>query len=299
MEGQCGDGIFQVFLYPNLTMKIAITGSAGLFGHGLVAAFSTHHQVFGLTRTDGDITDAAAMRALMERIRPDVVVHPAGVPDLDISEADPAKAMLVNGQGTRNVADAAKAVGAALVHISTDAVFDGKKTSPYVETDAPAPITAYGRSKLEAEQSAKSIERHFIFRVPVLFGPGKANFIEKGLRKLAAGEEYKVASDQLGCALHTVDGGLKMMEIVEANRYGLYHLTNQGACSRLELAHAAAEIAGLDPSKIVGVPDAQMQRRAPRLKYSVMEMNALRNAGFAPPRPWREALADYVKALQL
>jgi len=280
-------------------MRVVITGAAGLFGHGLVAAISTRHEVIALQRADGDITDAGAMRAVLERVRPDLVVHPAGIPDIDLSDADPALAFLVNEQGTRNVAEAARRVGAGLIHISTDAVYDGTKTTPYVETDPTAPITVYGRSKLQAEEAAKIVERHWIFRVPVLFGPGKINFVEKGLRKLAAGEEYKVASDQLGCALYTVDAGLKMMEVAEAGRCGLYHLANQGACSRFELARVAAEIAGLDPAKVVGVPDALMKRRAPRLKYAVMEMAALRNAGFALPRPWREALADYIRTVPL
>ena len=123
--------------------------------------------------------------------------------------------------------------------------------------------------------------------------------MEKGLRKIAAGEEYKVASDQLGCALHTVDAGMKIMEMAETGPGGLYHLANQGQCTRFELARLAAELAGLDAAKVVGVPDALMQRRAPRLKYAVMEMRALRQAGFAPLRPWQEALAEYVRALKI
>ncbi len=280
-------------------MRVAITGAVGLFGQGLVAAFSTRHQVFPLTRADADITDAASIRAALERLRPDLVVHPAGIPDIDFCEADPAKAVRVNYQGTCNVADAARSLGASLAHISTDAVFDGQKTTPYVETDPTGPITVYGRTKLQAEHAVKALERYWIFRVPVLFGPGKINFVEKGLRKVAAGEEYKVASDQLGCATHTVDAGLKIMEVVEAGPYGLYHLANQGACTRFELARMAVELAGLDAGKVVGVPDAMMQRRAPRLKYAVMEMEALRRAGFELPRPWQEALADYVRSLKL
>jgi len=280
-------------------MRIAITGAAGLFGHGLVAAFSTRHEVFPLTRAEADITDADAIRALLERVRPDLVVHPAGIPDLDRCEADPANAFLVNYQGTRNVADASRHVGAGLVHISTDAVFDGRNSTPYVETDPTAPITVYGRTKLQAEQAVKALERFWIFRVPVLFGPGKINFLERGLRKVAAGEEYKVASDQLGSAIHTVDAGLKIMEVAESGRYGLYHLANQGACTRFELAHTAVELAGLDPGKVIGVPDALMQRRAPRLKYSVMAMEALQRGGFALPRPWQEAVADYVRTVEV
>jgi dTDP-4-dehydrorhamnose reductase len=278
-------------------MRVAITGAAGLFGQGLVAAFSTRHEVFPLTRADADITDAEAIYAALERIRPDLVVHPAGIPDIDLCDADPANALRVNYQGTCNVTESARHLGAGLVHISTDAVFDGRKTTPYVETDPTAPITVYGRTKLQAEQAVKTLERHWTFRVSVLFGPGKTNFVEKGLRKLAAGEAYRVASDQMGSATHTVDAGLKIMEVAESGPHGLYHLANQGACTRFELARAAAELAGLDAEKVIGVPDALMQRRAPRLKYSVLEMGALRHAGIALPRPWQEALAEYVRTL--
>jgi dTDP-4-dehydrorhamnose reductase len=275
-------------------MRVAITGAAGLFGQGLVAAFSTRHEVFPLTRAEADITDAEAVRATLERIRPELVVHPAGIPDLDICEADPARAFLVNYHGTRNVVEAARQVGAGVAHISTDAVFDGKKLAPYLETDQPQPLTVYGRTKLQAEQAVKALAKHWIFRVSVLFGPGKTNFVEKGLRKVAAGDEYVVASDQLGSATHTVDAGMKILEVVEAGRCGLYHLSNQGACTRFELARKAVELVGLDPGKVVGVPDAMMRRRAPRLKYAVMEMGVLRQAGFALPRSWQDALAEYV-----
>ena len=278
-------------------MRIAITGAAGLFGHGLVAAFSTRHTVFPLTRADADITDAGSVRAALERIRPEVVVHPAGIPDLDIADADPARAYRVNVEGTRHVVESARALGAGVVYISTDAVFNGESTRPYLESDRPAPITVYGRTKLEGEIIAQTLPEHWTFRVPVLFGPGKTNFVEKGLRRVAAGETYLVASDQKGCAAYTLDAAYKIMEVVEARRYGLYHLANQGTCTRYELARSAAELAGLDPGKVIGVPAAQMGRRAPRLKYAVMEMAALRAAGFALPRPWQEALADYLGAM--
>src|ERR1039458_6202702 len=196
-------------------MRVAITGAAGLFGQGLVAAFSTRHEVVPLTRTDADITNAEAVLAVLERARPELVVPPAGIPDLDICEADPARGFLVNYEGTRNVVEAARRVGAGIAYISTDAVFDGKKLAPYLETDEPRPLTVYGKTKLQAEQAVKTWAKHWIFRVPVLFGPGKTNFVEKGLRKIASGGEYVVGNDQWGCATHTVDAGMKIMEVVE------------------------------------------------------------------------------------
>jgi dTDP-4-dehydrorhamnose reductase len=279
-------------------MKVAITGAAGLFGCGLVQVFAERHEVIPLTRGEADITKPEEIRAALARAAPDIVVHPAGIPDLDICEADPAKGFLVNYHGTRHVVEAARELGAAVAYISTDAVFDGKKQSPYLETDTPRPPTVYGRTKLRGEEITRTVPAHFIFRVSVLFGPGKTNFVEKSLRRVAAGQSSEVAADQVGSATYTVDAARKIMEVVEARRYGLYHLSNVGVCSRYELASRAAELAGLDPGKVVGKPSAEMGRCAVRLKYAVMEMGALASAGFALPRPWEEALAEYVASLR-
>ncbi len=280
-------------------MKVAITGAAGLFGHGLVSAFAARHDVIPLTRAEADITDEAAVRTVLSKIRPEVVVHPAGSPDLDFCEAHPAEAFAMNVHGTRFVVEAARELGAAVVYISSDAVFDGEKESPYLESDLPNPSTVYGRTKWRAERATASLPQHWIFRVPVLYGPGKTNFVEKVLRAIAAGEEPVVAADQVGSALYTLDGGQKIMEVVETHRYGLYHLSNLGACSRLELAQRAAELSGLDARKVIGKPAEQMGRRARRLKYAVMEMRALKEAGLPLPRSWQEALAEYVRSVAL
>jgi dTDP-4-dehydrorhamnose reductase len=278
-------------------MKIAVTGAMGLFGRGLVQILSARHTVVALSHAEADITQAESIRSLFEKLHPDVIVHPAGIPDLDISEADPARAFLVNVHGTRNVVEAARKVGAAVAYVSSDTVFDGKARAPYTESDPAKPPTVYGRTKLLAERAAQTLPAHWIFRVSVLFGPGKTNFIEKGLRALAASKPYVVAADQLGSATYTLDAAEKILEVVEARRFGLYHLSNQGACTRMDLALHAAKIAGLDASEVVGKPSAEVGRRAVRLSYAVMEMKALTLAGFAMPRPWQEAASDYVRSL--
>jgi dTDP-4-dehydrorhamnose reductase len=278
-------------------MKVAITGAAGRFGDGLVRVFSSRHTVLPLTRADADLTKPDEIRDLFRKLGPEIVVHPAGIPDLDACEEDPARAFLVNVHGTRNVVEAAREAGAEIVYISSDAVFDGKKQSPYTESDPAIPPTVYGRTKLRAEQIVRASPKSWVFRVSVLFGPGKTNFVEKGLRAIAAGEPYEVAADQFGSATYTLDAALKIMEVVEARRYGLYHLSNSGGCSRLDLARRAAELAGLDPARIIGRPSAQMGRRAVRLKYSVLAMDALKQGGFSLPRFWQEALAEYVGSL--
>jgi dTDP-4-dehydrorhamnose reductase len=275
-------------------MRVLITGAAGLFGHGLVQVFGAKHTIFPLTRTEADTTDATKIRETFNRLRPEIVIHTAAIPDLDICEADPAKAFLVNVEGTRNVVEAAREMGAAVAHISSDAVFDGEKHAPYVETDPVNPQTVYGRTKAEGEEIVASLRYHWIFRVPVLFGPGKANFVSKGLDKLQRDEDYVVASDQVACAAYTLDMARVMMEVVEARTYGLYHIANAGACSRLDLAQRAAAFAGLDAAHIIGKPTDEMKRKAKRLKYSVMELRALKQAGFSEPRRWENALEDYV-----
>jgi dTDP-4-dehydrorhamnose reductase len=278
-------------------MRIVVTGAGGLFGYALSRVFAMRHTVIPFTHPDLDITNPEAVHAAFVSARPNVVVHSAAIPDLDVSEANPAKAFLVNTEGTRHVAEAARLVHARVALISTDAVFDGLKQTPYVETDPTNPPTIYGRSKLMAERIVRLLPEHWIFRVSVLFGPGKINFVEKCLRVVAGGEEFVAAEDQMGSATYTIDGAEKILEVVEAARYGLYHLSNEGACSRMELAREAAKIAGLDPAKVVGKPMSEMGRSAPRLKYAVMEMAALKHAGFALPRPWQEALAAYIVSI--
>jgi dTDP-4-dehydrorhamnose reductase len=278
-------------------MRIAITGSTGLFGTGLLQIISRRHTVLSIGRAEADITKLDEVRAAFQRLRPEVVIHAAAIPSPDVCEADPAQAYLVNVHGTRHVVEAAKEIGAAVAYISSDSVFDGEKQTPYTESDPTISPTVYGRTKLRGERLVAALPCYWTFRVSVLFGPGKVNFIEKGLRTMAAGECYVVASDQVGGALYTLDGAEKLLEVVESGRCGLYHLTNRGTCSRYELAEYAAKKAGLDLGKLVGVPSDQMGRRAKRLKYAVMEMRALKDSGFALPSPWQAALDDYLRTL--
>ncbi len=266
-------------------------------GRGLVQVIQARHAVLPISRAEADITKFDEVRAVFLRLRPDVIIHSAAIPSPDVCELNPAQAYRVNVHGTRYVAEAASEVGAALAYISTDAVFDGGKDHPYTETDLTNPRTVYGRTKLRGEQIAAQLPKHWIFRVSVLFGPGKTNFIEKGLRTIASGGEYVVASDQRGSATYTLDAAGTILAVIESGRTGLYHLSNEGACTRYELATRAAEAAGLDAGKVRGVPSDRMGRRAKRLHYAVMEMRALKEAGLALPGPWQAALADYLKTL--
>jgi dTDP-4-dehydrorhamnose reductase len=279
-------------------MKVAVTGSSGLLGSALAEVFSKRHEVLRISRAQADISRAEQVQAALAGFRPEIVIHSAAVRDPDRCELEPELATAVNVEGTRNLVRAAGAVGAAVAYISTDAVFDGKKTVPYTEDDAPAPLSFYGRTKLLGEQAVQPLERHWIFRMPVLFGPGPNSSLGAGLRALREEREFTTASDQVGCAAHTEDAARKILELIEARAYGLFHLANQGAVSRLELAQRAAELAGLDAARITGKTMEQMQRPGPRPKYLVMEMAALKKRGFALPRSWEDALAEYVASLR-
>jgi dTDP-4-dehydrorhamnose reductase len=275
-------------------MKVAVTGSSGLLGSALADVFATRHEVLRLGRAQADVARAEQIRAALAGFRPQVVIHSAALRDPDQCEVGPALATEVNVEGTRNVARAAEEVGAGVAYISTDAVFDGQKAAPYTEEDAPAPLSFYGRTKLLGEEAVQELERYWIFRMPVLFGPGPNSSLSAGLRALREGGEYVAASDQVGCAAYTPDASHTILEVIEAGAYGLFHVANQGAVSRLELAQHAAALAGLDPARVTGKTLAEMRRPAPRPKYVEMEMKALRKHGFELPRHWEEALAEYV-----
>jgi dTDP-4-dehydrorhamnose reductase len=277
-------------------MRVAVTGATGLFGYALVRVFGERHDVFPLGRAEADITDAVQVRSCLERILPEVVIHSAAIRDLDISDENPAEAFRVNVHGTRHVVEAAQSTGAAVAYISTDAVFDGQRELPYCETDVPIPPTVYGRTKLRGEQITAQLPRYWIFRVSVLFGPGKANMIDKVLDAASQGREYVAPSDQVANATYTLDAAVTIRDVIESGRGGTYHVANQGAVSRLELARRAAEIVGLDKAAVIGMPSAQMGRRAQRPKQSVMLLRALEERGFALPRPWPEALEAYIRS---
>ncbi|HET7441292.1 MAG TPA: NAD(P)-dependent oxidoreductase [Terriglobales bacterium] len=272
-----------------------ITGGNGLFASGLDRVIGRRHQSLPITRAQADLTVLEQVRKALAALRPDVVVHTAGIPDLDRCESNPSEAFRANVGATANVVSLAEQMKFGVVLISTDAVFDGLKHGPYEENDEPRPLSVYGRTKLEAEREVQRLQEHWIFRVSVLFGPGKDNVVTKCLRTIKRGSNYVAASDQIGSATYTLDAAEKIVELIESRRYGLYHLCNQGRCSRLELAQYAAELAGLDKNMIEGKTRQQMNRRAPRPKYAEMKMAALENAGLSPPRGWKEALAEYLR----
>lgn len=277
-------------------MPLAVTGANGLFGRALVSVIRNTGPVYGMTRQDADLTRIEEVRRALCALRPSAVIHAAAIADPDLCEEEPERAFETNVVATRNLVEVAQELGISVAYISTDAVFDGALERPLTETDPTHPISVYGKTKLLAESAVGAMDRSWIFRVSVLFGPGKENFVEKGLRLLRMGQTYTVAADQIGSATYTVDAAAKILEVMTSGHSGLFHLSNSGSCSRWELTRQAAIFAGLPVQSIIGKPLKEMARRGPRPKYAVMEMKALRDIGIVAPRPWKIALSEYLIA---
>ena len=261
-------------------MKVLVTGAAGQLGTELVEVFTrAGHVVIGSTHQTLDICDAAAVGALVEAERPDWILHGAAWTAVDACESDPDRAEAVNGGGTRNIVAAAERVGARVLYVSTDYVFDGSKTGPYLESDAPNPQSVYGASKLSGERAMRPAD--LIVRISWVCGFHGNNMVKTILRIAAAQPTLAFVDDQIGHPTFADDAARGMLNLVEAGASGIFHLTNQGAVSWCGFARAVLEAAGDDPSRVAAIRTADLQppRPAKRPANSVLENAAMRAAG--------------------
>src|SRR6476659_7896916 len=253
-------------------------------------------EVVALGHAGLDISDPGALDAALTSYRPDAVVNCAAFTDVDGAEDDEAGAMKVNDEGAALLAAGAESVGAKIVHPSSDYVFDGSAQRPYVESDMPAPISAYGRSKQAGETSvAVSNPRHFIVRASWLFGVGGKNFVETMLRLGNEQPEVLVVSDQVGCPTYTRHLGEACALLVEGEEFGIHHIAGGGQCSWCEFAQEIFDQAGVECRVMAGTTE-MLARKAPRPAYSVL--------GTQRPEPirlpqWRRGLAEYLAEREL
>ncbi len=273
-------------------MKVLVTGAAGMLGRDVVlAAGNAGHDVVGFGRTELDITDAAALERKFEQERPDVVVNCAAWTDVDGAEGAEEAATTVNGAGAGNAATAAAALGASVVQVSTDYVFDGAKGAPYVETDQPAPLSAYGRSKLAGEEAvATANKRHFVVRSGGLFGIGGRNFVETMLRLAEVQNEVLVVRDQVGSPTYTWHLAYGIVRLVEGVEFGIHHMSAAGACSWYEFAREIFDQAKVE-CKVMSATTEMLGRPAARPPYSAL-VSQREHAIELPP--WQDGLAAYL-----
>jgi dTDP-4-dehydrorhamnose reductase len=279
-------------------MKIAITGAGGLVGSCLVKQLAVQHQVLPLKHADLDITDQCATRALFLREWPDIVINCA-VLNVDECETNPAKAQAINVTGPQHLAEAAREVGAEIVHYSTNYVFDGKEEKLYTIHDATNPVNNYGQTKLEGEKAVRDANpRHYIIRTSWVYGIGKENFLSIIHRQLKAGKPGKVVSDCWASATYVEDLAARTNEIIAQHHYGIYHVVNEGICSYVEFALEAGRLVGLSESEAMAlmdlISDAEIKRPAKRPRYTPMQCLLSADLGLPPLRHWKAALVDYI-----
>jgi dTDP-4-dehydrorhamnose reductase len=280
-------------------MRVFVTGSTGQLGSELPAAF-TGHEIIAGTRPDFDLTNERSVRQAIELAGPDLVVHAAAHTDVDGCERNPELAYQTNALGTRFVACAARAVGAALVAVSTDYVFDGTKGEPYVEWDEPSPLSVYGRSKLAGEREALTLhDRCYVVRTSWVYSPRGRNFVKTMLRLATERPTLSVVDDELGGPTLAADLARAIAGLVSRPVYGIYHLANQGFCSRYALADRAIRRAGLSPT-ITPVSSAAYRERYPLPARRPANSTLGNLAGAAlgvTLRPWEVALDELVDQL--
>lgn len=278
-------------------MKVMVTGAGGMLAQAVLPLLQAHgHEVLGLRQADLDVSHCDQVRQRAQAFRPDWVVHLAAFTNVDACEGDPDRAYVVNGLGARNSSMAAADVGAGLIALSTDYVFDGATREPRREHDIVGPLSVYGRSKLAGERGAREVNaRHIIVRTQWLYGAGGKNFVDTIIAKARAGEALTVVDDQTGAPTWTGDLSQALVHLLERGEYGTYHVTNSGECTWHEFAVEICRQAGID-AKIGKLSSEELARPARRPAYSVLHNGWYRHVTGQSMPAWRDALTSYLKS---
>ena len=281
-------------------MKIAVIGADGQLGTDVVKAFAANgDDVVSLTHSDIEISDTGSVSERMTVLRPNIIVNTAAMHHVDKCEQDPVKAFAINGLGAKNLALAAKEIGAKLMHVSTDYVFDGEKRTPYAETDAPRPLNVYGNSKLSGEYFVRStVPEHFVLRTSAIYGKspcrakGGLNFIELMLKLARERGEVKVVDDEFVSPTPTPEIARQMVALSRSDAYGLYHATAEGSCSWHAYAKEIFAMTNTKVNLLIAGPN-EFPIKVPRPKYSVLENAGLKKQGLNVFQPWQQGLREY------
>ena len=273
--------------------RTLILGGKGQLGRDLERLFAKKSEVTSVDLPEVDIATEGCVSHLASEIRPDVVLNAAAYTDVEKAEDDEAAAFRANETGARYAAQAAKAVDAPIVFYSTDYVFGGVQTRPYIEADDVAPIGVYARSKLAGERATmEENPRHLILRTAWLYGPGGNNFVEKIIRLARTHPEIKVVEDEIGAPAYTGDLAEATLTLLKRGACGIYHVTNAGTCTRYEFAQEILRLAGID-TPISPCASSEFPTKAERPLYSVLATEKLQGTAGYTPRHWKDALADY------
>nr|WP_154984676.1 dTDP-4-dehydrorhamnose reductase [Paenibacillus xylanexedens] len=285
-------------------MKVLVTGASGQLGRDVVLLLEKEgHDILACDRDQMDITNQAQCNEVISSYHPEVIIHCAAYTAVDAAETDTDGAYKVNAVGTRNVAVAAEKVGAKLIYISTDYVFDGQSTTPYQEYDDTNPRSVYGKSKRAGEWLVQSLcSKWFVVRTSWVYGLHGNNFVKTMLKLGQEKPKLQVVHDQKGSPTYTVDLALFLIELMGTEMYGIYHASNCGECTWYEFTQAIFEEAqtvfGVSiQAELEPCTTEQFPRPAPRPVNSVMDHLSIRTNGLTSLRPWREGLRDFIRSM--
>ncbi|WP_145410977.1 dTDP-4-dehydrorhamnose reductase [Paenibacillus xylanexedens] len=285
-------------------MKILVTGANGQLGRDVVLLLEREgYSVLACDRDQMDITNQAQCNKVISDFHPDVVIHCAAYTAVDAAESDVDGAYKVNAVGTRNVAVAAEKVGATLIYISTDYVFDGNSATPYQEYDDTNPQSVYGKSKRAGELLVQSLStKWFVVRTSWVYGIYGNNFVKTMLKLGQEKPKLQVVHDQKGSPTYTADLANFLMQLMQTEKYGVYHASNSGTCTWYEFTQAIFEEARGNKyfsiqAHLEPCTTEQFPRPAPRPRNSVMDHLSIRTNGLVDLPPWREGLREFIRLL--
>jgi len=285
--------------------RVMLIGAKGMLAQAVRKLAPEVYEILPFDLPDFDITDREQVLEVVIGLKPDVILNCAAYTNVDGCESEEEVAARVNGDGPGYLAEAARETDATLVHISTDYVFDGTGREPYREEDPTHPVSAYGRTKLRGEESivASGLERFFIIRTSWLYGPGGGNFVETIIRLAGEREELRIVADQIGCPTFTEDLAAAIFRILEVARdglYGIYHFSNEGACTWHDFAEEILRQAreNGEPLKVRSVLPIRTEEYplpARRPAFSVFSKEKYRRVTGAKFPEWKESLERYMK----
>jgi dTDP-4-dehydrorhamnose reductase len=279
-------------------MKILILGHKGMLGQDLMLRLTGPHEVTGRDVDDFDIVSEADCRRVVAQCDPEIVINAAAYTNVDGCETDRERCMAVNALGVKNIALACHGRGITLVHFSTDYVFDGRKETPYEETDEPAPLNLYGFSKLEGERFlAAFADRYLLIRTAWLYGRHGRNFINTILERSATAKTLDVVDDQIGSPTFSWDLTAAVQYLIEGGYEGIFHVTNRGRCSWHELAVKILQYAGRDDVTVRPISSEALALPARRPARSVLSGRKFIATTGKAMRVWQIALQDYLERI--
>ncbi|RAW10893.1 dTDP-4-dehydrorhamnose reductase [Paenibacillus taichungensis] len=285
-------------------MKVLVTGANGQLGRDVVLLLEkAGHGVLACDRDQMDITNQAQCKEVISSYHPEVIIHCAAYTAVDAAEKDVDGAYKVNAVGTRNVAVAAEKVGAKLIYISTDYVFDGNSAIAYQEYDNTNPQSVYGKSKRAGEWLVQSLcSKWFVVRTSWVYGLYGNNFVKTMLKLGQEKPKLQVVYDQKGSPTYTVDLAVFLIELMVTDMYGIYHASNRGDCTWYGFTQAifdeARTTGGISiQAELEPCTTEQFPRPAPRPAHSVMDHLSIRTNGLTDLRPWQEGLRDFIRSL--